>query len=56
MNVGMEDKTVPAVALGEVGEFAVPPAVASMAVPVGKIHMLSYRISDEGGGVTCTNR
>ena len=36
----------------EVGGFTVPHAVASMAVPVGKIHMLSYRISDKGGGVT----
>ena len=38
--MGMEDKTVPAV--GEVGGFAVPHAMASVAVTAGKIHMLSY--------------
>ena len=43
--MGMEDKTVPAVTLGEV---AVPHAVASVAVPAGKRHMLSYRVSTKG--------
>ena len=46
--MGMEDKTVPAVTLWKVGGFAVPHAVASVAVPAGKRHMLSYRVSTKG--------
>ena len=56
--MGMEDKTVPAVTLGEVGGFAVPHAVASVAVPAGsgctcgkKTHAVISSL-DEGGGVT----
>ena len=50
----MEDKMVPAVALGEVRGVTVPPV--SMAIPVGQIHLLRYQIFDEEGGVMCTNR